>query len=182
MLHGGNTRPHFKGTSLLYPISPIKGGHFFVSPILSVNSIAYFSCQVLRGHRANHDSAEAPAWIILKIARSVPKSTRLAKHDDAETGPTPTRPEQRNALGKRCEQTLRNAVQSKIPPTRKGSSMACYPCTHCNKCGIYSARAAILCAECSTPIPVGTARCPNCGSKKFKAESLSPVPPTPRGN
>ena len=29
--------------------------------------------------------------------------------------------------------------------------MACYPCTHCNKCGMYSARAAVLCAACETP-------------------------------
>lgn len=54
--------------------------------------------------------------------------------------------------------------------------MACYPCTHCNKCGMYSARAAILCAACDTPIPVGSPQCPQCGGKSFKTTKLPDDP------
>ena len=57
--------------------------------------------------------------------------------------------------------------------------MACYPCTHCNKCGMYSARAQIVCADCETPIPIGAPSCPNCGCKKQKSIRLPDAPPTP---
>lgn len=55
--------------------------------------------------------------------------------------------------------------------------MACYPCTHCNKCGMYSARASIVCAECEESIPTGVPACPKCGSKKFKSIRLPDAPP-----
>ena len=48
--------------------------------------------------------------------------------------------------------------------------MACYPCTHCNKCGMYySVPTAMVCAECETVVPIGTPGCPNCGCRKVKA-------------
>ena len=50
--------------------------------------------------------------------------------------------------------------------------MACYPCTHCNKCGMYSARAEIVCDACEEPIPVGVSSCPTCGGKKFRPVRL----------
>ena len=28
----------------------------------------------------------------------------------------------------------------------------CYPCTHCNKCGAYSARAKFVCAACGASL------------------------------
>lgn len=56
--------------------------------------------------------------------------------------------------------------------------MACYPCTHCNKCGMFSARAMIVCAECETEIGVGMAACPKCGSTKFKGVALPDAEPT----
>ncbi|MCI2242475.1 hypothetical protein [Adlercreutzia faecimuris] len=58
----------------------------------------------------------------------------------------------------------------------------CYPCTHCNKCGAYSARAKFVCADCGADVPPGTAGCPACGGKKLKAVKLEPAPPTPVGN
>ena len=54
--------------------------------------------------------------------------------------------------------------------------MACYPCTHCNKCGMYSARASVICAACETPIPVGSPHCPQCGGKSFKTVRLPDDP------
>ena len=45
--------------------------------------------------------------------------------------------------------------------------MACYPCIHCNKCGMYSVTAQTQCATCSLPIPIGIARCPRCGGSSF---------------
>ena len=42
--------------------------------------------------------------------------------------------------------------------------MPCYPCTHCNKCGIYSIRLEITCATCGADVVIGKKECPNCGS------------------
>ena len=50
--------------------------------------------------------------------------------------------------------------------------MACYPCIHCNKCGMYSATAQTQCANCATPIPIGIASCPQCGGKSFVVVSV----------
>lgn len=55
--------------------------------------------------------------------------------------------------------------------------MACYPCTHCNKCGMYSARAEIVCDACEEPIPVGVSSCPACGGKKFRPVRLPDAQP-----
>ena len=52
--------------------------------------------------------------------------------------------------------------------------MACYPCTHCNKCGMYSAMGISVCAACETPMPPGTPVCPNCGGRKTKTMSIAP--------
>lgn len=53
-------------------------------------------------------------------------------------------------------------------------SMACYPCTHCNKCGMYySVPTAMVCAECETVVPIGAPGCPSCGCKKVKAVPVS---------
>ena len=59
----------------------------------------------------------------------------------------------------------------------KDESVACYPCVHCNKCGMYSARAEIVCAACKAPIPVGAPSCPACGGKKFESVRLPDAPP-----
>ena len=48
--------------------------------------------------------------------------------------------------------------------------MACYPCIHCNKCGMFSVKAVTVCSECGREIPPGTVTCPDCGSKKFTAK------------
>ena len=58
--------------------------------------------------------------------------------------------------------------------------MPCYICTRCNKCGMYSARAAVVCAECGFDLPIGQNKCPNCGSTSFKGVERPSVPPTPR--
>lgn len=41
--------------------------------------------------------------------------------------------------------------------------MPCYPCTHCNKCGIYSMRLELTCATCGADVEPGKNVCPNCG-------------------
>ena len=40
--------------------------------------------------------------------------------------------------------------------------MPCYPCSHCNKCGIFSMRLEIRCATCGADVVVGQADCPEC--------------------
>lgn len=89
----------------------------------------------------------------------------LAFEDEACTGNQP-------------ERSMRGRDVSRImsETSKRRNRMACYPCTHCNKCGMYSARAAVLCAACETPIPVGAPRCPNCGGKAFKTVRLPDDP------
>ncbi len=41
--------------------------------------------------------------------------------------------------------------------------MSCYPCTHCNRCGMFSLRLICVCAQCGQEIPVGSGKCPECG-------------------
>lgn len=41
--------------------------------------------------------------------------------------------------------------------------MPCYPCTHCNKCGLFSLKLDLRCATCGTPVAPGASTCPNCG-------------------
>ena len=48
--------------------------------------------------------------------------------------------------------------------------MACYPCIHCNKCGMFSVKAVTVCSKCGKEIPPGTTVCPECGCKKFTAK------------
>ena len=50
--------------------------------------------------------------------------------------------------------------------------MACYPCTHCNRCGVYSISYGAVCGMCGAPIPPGTAACPNCGADVMGGLSL----------
>ena len=40
--------------------------------------------------------------------------------------------------------------------------MPCYPCTHCNKCGIYSIRLELTCATCGADVIQGEAACQTC--------------------
>lgn len=42
--------------------------------------------------------------------------------------------------------------------------MPCYPCSHCNKCGIFSLRLEIRCATCGADVQVGESICPECGT------------------
>lgn len=42
--------------------------------------------------------------------------------------------------------------------------MPCYPCTHCNKCGIYSIRLELTCMTCGSDVVVGKRACPQCGT------------------
>lgn len=41
--------------------------------------------------------------------------------------------------------------------------MPCYPCSHCNKCGIFSLRLGLRCSSCGEPIPAGSKVCASCG-------------------
>lgn len=43
--------------------------------------------------------------------------------------------------------------------------MPCYPCTHCNKCGIYSIRLELTCAACGSDVVAGLDTCPACGAR-----------------
>ncbi|MCR5845892.1 MAG: hypothetical protein K6G78_04910 [bacterium] len=45
---------------------------------------------------------------------------------------------------------------------------------------MYSARAAVVCAECGFDLPIGQNKCPNCGSTRFKGVERPSIPPTPR--
>ena len=51
--------------------------------------------------------------------------------------------------------------------------MSCYPCTHCNKCGMFSARAVIVCKNCGNKIPVGKNACPECGCTEFETRKIN---------
>ena len=42
--------------------------------------------------------------------------------------------------------------------------MPCYPCSHCNKCGIFSIRLEVTCATCGAEAVVGQKVCPECGT------------------
>jgi len=42
--------------------------------------------------------------------------------------------------------------------------MPCYPCSHCNKCGIFSIRLEIRCATCDADVVIGQKNCPSCGT------------------
>ncbi len=42
--------------------------------------------------------------------------------------------------------------------------MPCYPCTHCNKCGIYSIRLEVTCNTCGADVVPGISECPECGT------------------
>ena len=42
--------------------------------------------------------------------------------------------------------------------------MPCYPCTHCNKCGIYSLKMDLRCKTCDEPVVPGAEVCPKCGA------------------
>lgn len=42
--------------------------------------------------------------------------------------------------------------------------MPCYPCTHCNKCGLFSMKLDLRCNHCGNPIVAGLRSCPECGS------------------
>ena len=57
--------------------------------------------------------------------------------------------------------------------------MGCYPCIHCNKCGMFSVRAVTACDACGTEIPPGATVCPKCGGKKFTAKVVDAGKPKP---
>ena len=40
--------------------------------------------------------------------------------------------------------------------------MPCYPCNHCNKCGIFSLKLELSCSSCGEPVKRGAAACPSC--------------------
>ena len=42
--------------------------------------------------------------------------------------------------------------------------MPCYPCTHCNKCGLFSMKLDLRCKRCGSPIIPGVQVCPECGT------------------
>ncbi len=42
--------------------------------------------------------------------------------------------------------------------------MPCYPCSHCNKCGIFSIRLELTCNTCGADVVVGQSTCPECGT------------------
>lgn len=46
--------------------------------------------------------------------------------------------------------------------------MPCYPCGGCNKCGMFSVKAILVCASCGTVVPAGSSCCPGCGCTKLK--------------
>lgn len=43
--------------------------------------------------------------------------------------------------------------------------MPCYPCTHCNKCGIFSLKLELTCATCGADVQTGRTTCPVCGQR-----------------
>ena len=62
--------------------------------------------------------------------------------------------------------------------------MACYPCIHCGKCDVFSARAMLICGDCGTELVPGRVGCPKCGSTKIvpvKLPDAKPVPIHPEG-
>lgn len=42
--------------------------------------------------------------------------------------------------------------------------MPCYPCSHCNKCGIFSLRLELTCNTCGADVMTGESICPQCGT------------------
>lgn len=42
--------------------------------------------------------------------------------------------------------------------------MPCYPCTHCNKCGLFSLKLDLHCTTCGEPVIAGQRICPKCGN------------------
>ena len=42
--------------------------------------------------------------------------------------------------------------------------MPCYPCSHCNKCGIFSIKLELTCATCGADVVVGRNTCSVCGT------------------
>lgn len=60
-----------------------------------------------------------------------------------------------------------------------GQPMGCYPCTHCNKCGIFSVKAESRCAQCGALRMPGTAACKECGCKKTVSRVVSDEKPKP---
>ena len=50
--------------------------------------------------------------------------------------------------------------------------MGCYPCTHCNKCGIFSVKAETRCARCGEIRTPGTPACPKCGERKTVSRAV----------
>lgn len=53
--------------------------------------------------------------------------------------------------------------------------MACYTCTHCNKCGMFSIRVEVVCKDCGAKVPVGQSACPVCGGKKLAQNVVKPA-------
>lgn len=42
--------------------------------------------------------------------------------------------------------------------------MPCYPCSHCNKCGIFSIQLEVFCNTCGATMVIGESVCPECGT------------------
>ncbi len=42
--------------------------------------------------------------------------------------------------------------------------MPCYPCNHCNKCGIFSLRLELACKTCGADVIPGADACPRCNA------------------
>ena len=42
--------------------------------------------------------------------------------------------------------------------------MPCYPCGHCNACGLFSLKLEVTCATCGADVVTGESICPTCGT------------------
>ncbi len=57
--------------------------------------------------------------------------------------------------------------------------MPCYPCIHCNKCGMYSIKTQTCCAQCGQPLEDDADRCPSCGCTDTVQKPVGKPEPAP---
>ena len=58
--------------------------------------------------------------------------------------------------------------------------MPCYPCSHCNKCGIFSIRLEVTCNTCGSDMVIGQNVCPTCGTP-YKGNTSRGMMGKPKG-